>query len=523
MRMMLTKTRRIILNTLATYGRSIFGLIVGVFSSRWFLQGLGAQDLGLQGVVGSLVSAIVILETVMQVAVSRFYAFAIGKAQTLEKDAGSDEICRWFNVVLLIYTLLPVIVVIVGYPIGVYAIRRWLVIPADRMAACVYVFQCSLATTFITMISVPYIAMYTARQEIVELSLFGILRSLFNFVFAFSIIYVSFDRLRYSGTGAAIITLIILSLQMYRARKCFPECRLKVQYMFDKRRLKEIFSYFFWEIFSCTGNMTRQQGSAIVVNKYYGPSVNAALSIANSLSNQATALSNALNGALLPAVTTEEGAGERENMIRLAFRSCKFGALLILLFSIPLIVEIDEVLRLWLVNPPEYTGEICVCILIAYSIDKLGLGHHVAISANGKIGFYHSVVGTTFFLSIPIAILLIVIGFGPNSIGLMFIICYSLVSMERIIFAKHLVNMPVVAYIKDVVLPLLILSLTTYLISNLVTRMVAPSFYRVLLTTIVALLVMAVVSWKIVLDCHEKCYIFRGFQKVVQKIGLHRL
>ena len=348
MRMMLTKTRRIILNTLATYGRSIFGLIVGVFSSRWFLQGLGAQDLGLQGVVGSLVSAIVILETVMQVAVSRFYAFAIGKAQTLEKDAGSDEICRWFNVVLLIYTLLPVIVVIVGYPIGVYAIRRWLVIPADRMAACVYVFQCSLATTFITMISVPYIAMYTARQEIVELSLFGILRSLFNFVFAFSIIYVSFDRLRYSGTGAAIITLIILSLQMYRARKCFPECRLKVQYMFDKRRLKEIFSYFFWEIFSCTGNMTRQQGSAIVVNKYYGPSVNAALSIANSLSNQATALSNALNGALLPAVTTEEGAGERENMIRLAFRSCKFGALLILLFSIPLIVEIG-IFKLFLI------------------------------------------------------------------------------------------------------------------------------------------------------------------------------
>ena len=185
--MKLTKQSRIILNTLATYGRSLIALLLGVFSSRWLLQGLGAQDLGLQGVVGSLVSVIIIFETVMQVAVARFYSYAIGQTQTM---GGEDELCRWFNVVFLIYVVMPVLVTVIGYQVGIYAIKHWLEIPGERMSACLYVFRCSILASFISVVSVPYIAMYQAHQEIVELSMFGLLRSIMNFLLAFSLIYV---------------------------------------------------------------------------------------------------------------------------------------------------------------------------------------------------------------------------------------------------------------------------------------------------------------------------------------------
>lgn len=512
----MTKSRRIILNTLATYGRSVFALFVGVFSSRWLLQGLGAQDLGLQCVVGSLIGAIVIFETVMQVAVARFYAFSIGRAQTMSEADGKDEICRWFNVIFLIHLVLPLLIVVFGYPLGIYAVKHWLTIPVERMDACLFVFNCSMIATFISMVSTPYIAMYQARQLIVELSVFGVLRSLINFGFTFSLLYVTCDRLKYSGLFGMTVALAILGTQMYRGWRQFPECRVKLAYLFDWARLKQIFIYFFWEIFSCTGNMTRQQGTSIVINKCFGPTANASWQIAQTLSNQATALSGALMGALQPAVTTEEGAGERERMIRLAFRTCKFGSLLILLFSIPLIAEMDEVLRLWLVTPPEFTSQLCGGVLIAYAIDKLGLGHHVAISAKGRIGAYHSVVGTTFFLSLPIALGLIWAGVGPSSIGYMFIIDYALVTVERVIFARYLVDMPIGYYIRRVVLPLIVFSGLSYLAACAVTRTLSPSFWRICLTTAASLAVMVTVGWFGVLDPEERGYVLAGIQKVVK-------
>lgn len=517
--MKLTKPRRIILNTLATYGRSVFAMFVGVFSSRWLLQGLGAQDLGLSGVVGSLIGAIVIFETVMQVAVARFYAFAIGQAQTMDEAAGKDEIRRWFNVVFLIYTALPALVIAGGYPLGLYAVRHWLVIPPERMEACVFVFNCSIATTFITMVSVPYIAMYQARQQIVELSVFQVLRTTINFFFTFSLLYVTCDKLKYSATFGATVTLAILGTQMWRAWHQFPECRVKKEYLFDRTRLKQIFCYFFWEIFSCTGNMTRNQGSSIVINKCFGPSANAAWSIANTLANQAISLSSALTGALVPAVTTEEGAGERAKMVALAFRTSKFGSLLILVFSVPLIAEMGEVLRLWLVNPPEHTSGLCTCILIAYAIDKFALGHHVAISAKGKIGLYHSVVGSTFFLSIPIAIGLVAAGYGPLSVGLMFVICYSLVTIERIVFARWLVQMPVRYCVLRLLLPLVLFSCVSYAGALGVTLVLPPSFGRIVLTSLVSLVLMGVLGWALVLDAEERKYVSAAFGKLRGRSG----
>ena len=504
----MTKSRRIILNTLASYGRAVFAMFVGVFSSRWLLMGLGAEDLGLQCVVGSMIGAIVIFETVMQVAVARFYAFAIGKAQTMSEEDGKDEICRWFNVVFLIHLGLPLLIVIFGYPLGLYAVRHWLTIPAARMDACIFVFNCSMITTFISMVSTPYIAMYQARQLIVELSVFGVFRTVINFGFTFSLLYVTCDRLKYSGMFGAVVALGILGTQMYRGWRHFPECRVKANYLVDWSRLKQIFIYFFWEVFSCTGNMTRQQGTSIVINKCFGPSVNASWQIAQTLSNQAMALSGSLMGALVPAVTTEEGAGEREKMIKLAFRTCKFGALLILVFSIPLIAEMDEVLRLWLVNPPPNAAALCTCILIAFVIEKLGLGHHVAISARGKIGAYHSVVGTTFFLSIPLALGFVWLGCGPVSVGYMFIASFTLVSIERVIFARSLVNMPVAGYVRKVLLPLAVFFALSLIAAVGITCLLPPSFGRICLATAVSLAVMLSVGWLYVLDAEERGYVF---------------
>lgn len=510
----MTKNTRILLNTLATYGRAVFALLAGVFSSRWLLMGLGAEDLGLQCVVGSMIGAILIFETVMQVSVARFYAFAIGEAKKMSNELGQETIRRWFNVVLLIYLILPFLIVAFGYPVGLYAIRNWLTVPPARMDACVFVFNCAMITTVISMVSTPYVAMYRAKQLIVELTGFDVLRTIIHFFFTFSLLYVPWDRLKYAGLFGAMVAVGISGTLMYRGWRQFGECRIRVCYLFDRERLKKIFGFFFWEFFSCAGNMTRQQGSSIVINKCFGPSANASWQIAQTISNQAMSLSNSLMGALIPAMTTEEGAGERERVIELAHRTCKFGALLVLIFSIPLIAELDEVLHIWLVHPPPFTAPLCSCILLAYVIEKFAIGHHVAISARGKVGLYHGVVGTTFFLSIPIALFLVWRGFGLVSVGYMFIISFTLISLERVFFAKHLVAMPILPYLKRVVVPVCGSSLASYVSAYVITRYFAPSFGRICLTTAVSLSVISAAGWLIILDFEEKAFVLGLFNRL---------
>ena len=172
-----------------------------------------------------------------------------------------------------------------------------------------------------------------------------------------------------------------------------------------------------------------------------------------------------------------------------------------------LVAEMDEVLHVWLINPPPYTAWFCICILLAYCIDKLALGHHVAISAKGKIGLYHSVVGTTFFLSIPIAIGLVCAGFGPLSIGMMYVIVYSLISIERIILAHYLVEMSVRYYILRIILPISIFACVSYSCAHIVTLLFPPSFLRIVATAFVAFLVMCIGFWFIILDDDERLYI----------------
>jgi Na+-driven multidrug efflux pump len=159
-------TTRIIVNTVATYGRSIFSLFLHLFSARWVLAALGQTDFGLYGVVGSLILLINILNGGMSIGVARFYAFSIGEGHHLPDHEAIDDLKRWFNTALSIYLMLPIALIILGWPIGEYAIQHWLTIPPDRVQAAVWVFRIALITTFVSLLSVPFTAMYNAHATL---------------------------------------------------------------------------------------------------------------------------------------------------------------------------------------------------------------------------------------------------------------------------------------------------------------------------------------------------------------------
>ena len=160
----MSPNKRIFLNIVATYGRSLYSLILGLFTGRWVLMALGHEDYGLYGVVGGMTFFLSFINGLSATAVSRFYAFEVGRAsKAVIKEEGLDECRKWFNTALMVHVIIPLVCVVVGYPIGEWAVRNWLTIAPDKVESCVWVFRFACVSCFIGMVNVPFQAMYTAK------------------------------------------------------------------------------------------------------------------------------------------------------------------------------------------------------------------------------------------------------------------------------------------------------------------------------------------------------------------------
>ncbi len=500
---------RIAINTAATYTRSLLGVGLALFSSRWILQALGATDFGLFQVVGSLIVFLTFFNSVMASSAARHFAFAIGKGNT-------EDVNRWFNTSLSIHLILPAVLIVIGWPIAEYAIRHWLTIPPERIDACVTVFRISLLGAFVNMASIPFIAMFNAKQHIAEVSMWDMLQTFLVFALAWTLTKVATDRLIFYAMGMVGTHILIHSIKIIRARILFPECRIRLQTGFDFHRLKELFHFAGWSLFGGISLTLRTQGSSILLNLYHGPVLNAAFGIARQVSNQANQLSMAMQTAFSPEITAREGRGEYARVMALAHFSSKIGCIMVMLFAIPLIVEMDYMLDIWLEEPPLYTAIFCRLILVTFLIDRLTTGYMMAVNARGKIAAYQASVGGILLLALPIACFCFWLGFSPVSLVISFVITSALATFGRVLWLKKLFGEPVHHWTIQVLTPCVIIGLVALSLSSLPIFMLPQSFLRLVLATGLGLLAIALSAWGLGLSKPEKSFVINIFGKVLR-------
>jgi O-antigen/teichoic acid export membrane protein len=513
------ESSRIIANTLASYGNSLFGLFATLFSARWVLQALGETDFGIYGVVGSIVLLLTFLNGGLQAGVSRFYAFSIGRGKTLPREQAEEELKYWFNTAFSIHSIFPFFIILAGWPIGEYAIQNWLTLPPDRIESALIVFRISLVTAFMSIFTVPFTAMYSAHQLITELAVFGILRSICTFIGSWFLLQVQSDRLVVYALYMMGINAGIPLLQITRAFYKFPVCRVSFSHMYNPIYFKELFSFVGWKMFGLTCVSFRMQGAPILINLYFGPQVNAAYSIANRVSMQAATLSSAMTGAFQPAVTDMEGRGDRERMLETCLRACKFGTLLVLLFAIPLMIEMENVLNLWLKTPPQYAAKLCQWMLAILIVDKLTSGHMLAVNASGKIKYYELIQGPLLLSAIPMAWAFFHFKSSPIYMGFALFLSTVLYCIGRLIFCKNLLGLPIKTWSKTVLLPIIAITCAGTSASFFHFKLLQPGFARLILTTIISFSITSLTSWTILFSKQEKKYFLGHIKRVLPRWG----
>lgn len=505
----MSPNRRIFLNVIASYGRSIFSIVCGLFSTRWVLMALGQTDLGLYSVIGGMTIFISFFNILFAGAISRYFAFSFGKANVLaDKALGLSDCRSWFNVAVFIHTVLPLSMMVIGYPIGEYAItHEWLEVPADRVGACVWVWRFTCFGCLVGMMNVPFQGMFTAKQLIAELTVYSVAQTAVKTLFIYLMVAYPGDWLARYAFAMMLITVVPSLLICIRAVRIFPECRICVKQMWNWIRIKQLFSYVTWQIIGTMGYVFRTSGVSILVNKTLGPKANAAMSIGNALSAETSVLSTAMINAFTPVLSTACGANDYDLMRKMAFRACRFGVLLTLVFVLPLALELDEVLRLWLKAPPIWASEFCLCLLACSVIEKTTLGHVMAVNASGRLAKFQSIHGMTLMAALPVSGLSYFMFHSAWAIGLSLVGTMGFSALCDVIVARRIVGMSGKYWVSRVVIPNICICVACLTTGYLPHCFMEECFCRIVMTTLFALIGFFPIAWWVVLGREERCYL----------------
>ncbi|MCR5752141.1 MAG: hypothetical protein K6G91_09265 [Kiritimatiellae bacterium] len=477
---------------------------------------LGEVDYGLMGVVGGLVAFVSFINGIMASGVGRFYALSVGESLNNPKQ-GLSQSRKWFTTAVVIHTVLPIVLVAIGYPIGEWVVCNFLNIPLDRVEACIWVWRFTCLSCFVAMVSVPYQAMYTAHQEIAELTIYSFVTTTLNVLFLYYAINHPRQWLIPYAVWCSFLSVIPSVIISVRAFPKYKECRFRKEYIPGcVSRIWNMLGYCGWISLGAIALLLKGQGATILVNKFFGPRTNASMAIGNTLSAQCTQLATSLGGAFWPAVTTAYGKGDIQLFRALSFRVSKLATCVALIFAIPLSLEVEEVLLIWLKNPPFQADGLCVIAVATFIADKMTAGHCMAINAIGKVAAYQMVISFVLLLTVPVAWFFLRCGYNVYSVGGVVLSTTACATLVRLFFARVIARMSIRKWIIEFVLPVAAVGGLSGMVAWSVRLVWEPSLTRIFTTTGVFLGLYSIGMFLWILDDEEKAYVTRHVAKLIK-------
>ena len=436
---------RVAKNTGILYARMAITVFISLYATRLVLAALGVADFGLFNLVGGVIAMLGFLNSSMAQATQRFMSYAQG-AGDLEK------VKRIFNMSTVLHAGIGVLMVLVLEIAGYFFFNGILNIPADRLEVAKIIYHFMVASTFFTVLSVPYEAVITSHENMMFYAILGVLESVLKLAIALYLAYSAYDHLIAYGFLMAALSIFLLILRRIYCHRYYAECVLDFRKYYEKSLLKEIASFAGWSLLGSASSMIAFYGQGIVINMFFGTIVNAAQSIAAQISGQLGVFSLTLSKALNPLIDKSEGAGNREMMLKATLGGTKISFFLLSFLYIPFLLKMPYILGLWLKNVPEYTVIFCRLLLIRNLIEQFYIPLTNALGAVGNIKKYQIVSSLLNIIPIIVSYVFFSTGFPPYALYIAFIL-FSLIMLFNVIyFAKINCDLSVIEFMKNIIL-----------------------------------------------------------------------
>lgn len=368
--------KRIAKNTLFLYFRMILIMGVTLYTSRVVLEKLGITDYGLYSVVGGVVGMLSFLNGTLSTGTSRFLTYELGAGN-------NDRLKRTFSTAFYTHLILSAIIFLIMETGGMWFLYNKLVIPPDRLMACVWVFQFSILTTIIVITQVSYTAVIMAHEHMSIYAYVSIFEAVAKLLVCYLLVITDFDKLIFYAVLVAIVQLMVaLYYRLYCSRH-FAESRLK--WIFDKDILRSLMSFSGWNIMANVTEMLKLQGIIVLLNMFFAPAVIAAQALANQVSAAMMQFVNNFRTAINPQIIKLYAAGDKEGSKRLTLSTTVYCFDLILMLGLPAIMVMDWLLNLWLVEVPEYAVVFTQYIIVRNIMGTFSTAFYIPMMAANRI------------------------------------------------------------------------------------------------------------------------------------------
>ena len=398
--------RKIAKNTLLLYFRMLLTMAVSLYTSRIILNTLGVEDFGIYNVVGGVVAMFSIISGSLSAAISRFITYELGRE-------GYDRLKVIFSSAVTIQVILAFLICILAEVGGVWFLNTQMNIPVERVVAANWVLQCSIFTFMINLISIPYNAAIIAHERMKAFAYVSILEVVLKLLVAFALYIVIFDKLKVYAVLLLIVALIIRFVYAYYCKRHFKECTYR--FIYDKEVLREMAGFAGWNLIGSSAGVLKDQGVNIVINLFCGTTVNAARGIAVQVNNATQSFVRNFMTALNPQITKSYASSDSEYLMKLLYKGSRLSFYMLLLLSLPIIIETDCILSVWLKVVPEHTVNFVRLILVLAMCESISLPLITVMLATGKIRNYSIIVGGLNMMNFPFSYLLLYWGFEPES------------------------------------------------------------------------------------------------------------
>lgn len=505
-------TKLIAKNTLALYFRMLLTLCISLYTARVILAALGFSDYGLYNVVGGILALFTFINGSLISSTQRFISFAIGKGD-------KEYLNMVFNTTVRLQYAFAALTFLIGETVGLWFLNTYIKIPAGREFAANIVFQFSIFAAILSVLQISYSSVVVAHEKMSVYAYLSILDSILKLAIAFSISLVKFDHLIFYAIATFGAGLVSWSIYRTYSYVKFDECRSKSK--FSKDIVQEMASFAGWNIIGNLAWTANTQGINILINIFFGATVNAARAIAYQVSNVVNQFVQNLMFAINPQITKSFASDDGEYMQKLIFWGSKLSFFLLLFLSLPVFLEAPSILGWWLKSYPEYSVIFCRLVLIDALIACISGPLMSGSLATGKIKKYQIVVGLLYLSVLPIAYIVLKLGGNPQSTLYVSIFMGIILLYARLYMLSPMINLSMLSFFSRVIIPIVIVTLVSPIFPIIVHFYISNALVRFLCVGIVSVISTIISIYTLGLNQGERSLVYTKVKQYIQGIYSH--
>ena len=500
--------KRIAKNTLLLYFRMLFLMLISLYTSRVILNALGVEDYGIYNVVGGVVTMFSMLSGSLSAAISRFITFELGTGD-------KEKLKKVFSSSVTIQIGIATVVFGLAETVGLWFLNEKMVIPGERMTAANWCFQFSIMTFAVNLISVPYNAAIIAHEKMSAFAYISILEAIGKLSIAWLIVINPIDRLIFFAAIVAILAVIIRLVYGMYCRRYFEECTY--HFVYDHDLLKRMFGFAGWNFIGASSAVLRSSGSDIILNLFFGPTVNAARGIAVKMDSVITQFVSNFMTALNPQITKSYASGDREYMFKLIFQGARYSYYILLLLAMPVLLNTHYILVVWLKLVPAHTALFVQLILIFGMSECISNPLVTAMLATGNIRNYQILVGGLQMMNLPVAYLCLYLGAIPESVVIVAIIISQCCLAVRLYMLRGMIGLKVRQYLKQVYFNVIAVTVIAAFFPVLMAYNMPESFVTLIATSAISVVCVVLSELYVGSNSKERAFVYQKLSELRKK------